>query len=89
MAIPKRTGLVIPVVLWGSKIPKNKICQISCLCNGRIIITGTVDGQILQWIVDETLGWIQPQMMLLVHDCEITCISPTSSLSTYYFLIFI
>lgn len=89
MIIPERSGLVIPVVLWGSKSPKNQICQVSCLCNGRVIVTGTVDGQILQWVVDETFSWIQPQMMCLVHECAITCISPTSSAitSTYYLLL--
>lgn len=82
MTIPERTGLIVPVVLWGRKSPRNRICQVSCLQNGRIIITGTVDGQIIQWVVDETLGWIQPQMMLLAHECAITCISPTSSSPT-------
>lgn len=85
MAISDRTGLIVPIVLWGRKCPKNRICQVSCLQNGRIIITGTVEGHIIQWIVDESLGWIQPQMMMLAHESPITSISPASlsPLSTY------
>lgn len=82
MAIADRSGLVVPIVLWGRKCPKNRICHVSCLQNGRVIITGTSEGQIIQWIVDETLGWIQPQMMMLAHESPITCISPASLSST-------
>ncbi|KAI6215429.1 hypothetical protein M3Y94_00384300 [Aphelenchoides besseyi] len=74
----EKSGLVVPVVLWGSQSPRNRITHISSLCNGRVIVTGTSDGQVVQWTVDESLNWIQPQCMLLAHSCAITCISPAS-----------
>lgn len=79
MATPeKAVGLIVPVVLWGGQAPSNRIAHIATFCNGQIIVTGTLDGQIVQWSVDETLNWIQPQLMLLAHSSPITCISPTS-----------
>lgn len=60
-------SFIVPVVLWGPKALECRIVQISCVQNGRIILTGSIDGQIIQWIVDETLGWIHPQMVLIAH----------------------
>ncbi|KAF7639543.1 hypothetical protein Mgra_00000872 [Meloidogyne graminicola] len=41
----------------------------------------------MQWLVDESLGWIQPQMVMLAHKNAISCISPIStSLSTSKFI---
>lgn len=81
------TGLTIPLVLWGPKAPNSRIIQISSVQNGKVIVTGSTDGQVMLWIVNESLGWIQPQMMLLAHETAITCMSPTStSLSTSKFV---
>nr|CAD2175907.1 unnamed protein product [Meloidogyne enterolobii] len=33
----------------------------------------------MQWMVDESLGWIQPQMAMLAHKTCISCISPNST----------
>uniref|UniRef100_A0A915CN13 Uncharacterized protein n=1 Tax=Ditylenchus dipsaci TaxID=166011 RepID=A0A915CN13_9BILA len=76
------SGLVVPIVLWGKKPPRNQISHVSCLLNGRIIVTGTTEGQVIQWVVDESLSWIQPQMMMLAHETAISCISPCSLSST-------
>lgn len=75
----EKSGLVIPIVLWGRKAPRSRIIQISSVQNGKVIITGSMDGMIMQWTVDESLGWIQPQMLILAHEKAITCISPTST----------
>jgi hypothetical protein len=73
---------VVPVVLWGGKCPQGRICAVSCLQGGRIVVTGTVDGHLVQWSVDDQLGWIQPQMMLLAHECQVTAISSASPSSS-------
>ena len=86
--ISEKSGLVIPVVLWGPKPPRSRIKQISSIRNGKIILTGSEDGIVMQWIVDESLGWIQPQMVMLAHKTAISCISPIStSVSTSYFIL--
>ncbi|KAL7075515.1 hypothetical protein ACQ4LE_005347 [Meloidogyne hapla] len=85
--ISEKSGLVIPVVLWGHKPPRSRIKQISSIRNGKIILTGSEDGIVMQWIVDESLGWIQPQMVMLAHKTSISCISPNStSVSTSKFI---
>lgn len=71
-----RAGLVIPVALWGAKEPSNRIVQVVNLNKGQTIVTGTSDGQLVQWKVDESLNWIQPQVMLLAHSTAITCLAP-------------
>ncbi|CAK5094644.1 unnamed protein product [Meloidogyne enterolobii] len=77
--ISEKSGLVVPVVLWGPKPPRSRIKQISSIRNGKIILTGSEDGIVMQWIVDESLGWIQPQMVMLAHKTCISCISPNST----------
>uniref|UniRef100_A0A914GXQ8 WD_REPEATS_REGION domain-containing protein n=1 Tax=Globodera rostochiensis TaxID=31243 RepID=A0A914GXQ8_GLORO len=79
-------SLLLPVVLWGPKSLKSRIVRISSVQNGRIILTGSTDGQVMQWIVDEALGWIQPQMVLLAHESAISCISPICSSNTSKFV---
>lgn len=81
--LTEKTGLIIPLVLWGPKSPKNRIMQISSIQNGKIIITGSADGVVMQWLVDESLGWIRSQMVMMAHEAAISCISPIStSMST-------
>uniref|UniRef100_A0A914LM41 WD_REPEATS_REGION domain-containing protein n=1 Tax=Meloidogyne incognita TaxID=6306 RepID=A0A914LM41_MELIC len=77
--ISEKSGLVVPVVLWGPKPPRSRIKQISSIRNGQIILTGSEDGIVMQWMVDESLGWIQPQMAMLAHKTCISCISPNST----------
>nr|CAD2136030.1 unnamed protein product [Meloidogyne enterolobii] len=77
--ISEKSGLVVPVVLWGPKPPRSRIKQISSIRNGKIILTGSEDGIVMQWMVDESLGWIQPQMVMLAHKTCISCISPNST----------
>ncbi|KAL3108643.1 hypothetical protein niasHT_015565 [Heterodera trifolii] len=79
-------SLLLPVVLWGPKAPKSRIVRISSVQNGRIILTGSIDGQVMQWVVDEALGWIQPQMVLLAHESAISCISPICPSNTSKFV---
>lgn len=86
--LTEKTGLIIPLVLWGPKSPKSRILQISSIQNGKIIITGSADGVVMQWSVDESLGWIRSQMVMMAHETAISCISPISasmSASLVYF----
>jgi WD40 repeat protein len=81
-----RSGLIVPVVLWGGKCSQNRITHVCCIRNGGVIITGTTDGYVVQWSVDETLGWIQPELTLIGHETPISCVAPasTSTSSTRY-----
>lgn len=45
MSAPERSGLIVPIVLWGGNPPSNRIAHIATLCNGQVIVTGTLDGQ--------------------------------------------
>uniref|UniRef100_A0AC34GAE3 Uncharacterized protein n=1 Tax=Panagrolaimus sp. ES5 TaxID=591445 RepID=A0AC34GAE3_9BILA len=74
----ERSDLIIPVILWGSEPPKHKISQIIVIQNGSIIVTGSTEGQIIQWKVGNKNG-IVANIMLIGHETAITCLAPTSS----------
>ena len=74
--------MVIPVALWGSEPPTFRISQLTVIQNGSIIITGSLDGQIIQWKVNDDERSIQPDMMMIAHEAAITCLAPTSQSPT-------
>jgi WD40 repeat protein len=78
MPTQERSGLIVPVVLWGRKKLKNRICIVTPINNGQMIVTGSLDGQVIQWTIDERNGLIRPHMMMIAHETAITCISGTS-----------
>ncbi|CAD5215974.1 unnamed protein product [Bursaphelenchus okinawaensis] len=74
--MPKnRSGLVVPVILWGSKPPSNSITHLTAVNQGQTIISGGKEGQLVQWQVDED-NWIQPNSMMIAHSAPISCLSP-------------
>uniref|UniRef100_A0A0N5ABB1 WD_REPEATS_REGION domain-containing protein n=1 Tax=Syphacia muris TaxID=451379 RepID=A0A0N5ABB1_9BILA len=70
------SGLIVPVVLWGKKPPKNRISCVQPLPDGKTIITGSLDGEIVIWNKSAD-GKIVASMMLVGQESKITCISPT------------
>uniref|UniRef100_A0A1I7SSR8 WD repeat-containing protein 7 n=1 Tax=Bursaphelenchus xylophilus TaxID=6326 RepID=A0A1I7SSR8_BURXY len=71
----KRSGLVVPVILWGSKPPSNSITHLTAVNQGQTIISGGKEGQLVQWTVDQD-NWIQPQSMMIAHSAPISCLAP-------------
>uniref|UniRef100_A0AC34RE37 Uncharacterized protein n=2 Tax=Panagrolaimus sp. JU765 TaxID=591449 RepID=A0AC34RE37_9BILA len=78
----ERSGLVIPIVLWGPEPPKFKISELAVIQGGSVIVAGSEAGQIIQWRVNEEIKSIQPEMMMFAHDAPITCIAATSQSPT-------
>ncbi|KAK0414604.1 hypothetical protein QR680_011521 [Steinernema hermaphroditum] len=76
------SNLVVPVVLWGRECPRNRITCVAALPDGRTVVTGNDDGDLIQWTVDEQRRWIQPKMMMVAHQASISCISATGFLPT-------
>uniref|UniRef100_A0A0N4ZTC2 WD_REPEATS_REGION domain-containing protein n=1 Tax=Parastrongyloides trichosuri TaxID=131310 RepID=A0A0N4ZTC2_PARTI len=78
LQIPK-SNFEIPIVLWGSKPIKNKICQISSLPDKKTVLTGSIDGHITLWRTDpDNSSILQARMILFGHKSEITAISTAS-----------
>jgi len=77
-----RPGLVIPVVLWGSEPPKFQVSELAIIQGGSVIVTGSKEGHIVQWRINEELKTIQPELMMLAHDAPVSCIAPTSQSPT-------
>ena len=82
MTSGERSGLVVPIVLWGAEPPKFRISQLTVIQGGTIIVAGSLDGQIVQWKVYDDGQSIQPDMMMLAHDASVTCLAPTSQSPT-------
>ncbi|KAH7697815.1 CBR-RBC-2 protein, partial [Aphelenchoides avenae] len=74
----ERSGLIVPVVLWGRKSPQIRVSHVCSIRNGQVVVTGTTDGHVVQWTVDEALGWVQPDVVLIAHDAAISCVAPAS-----------
>ncbi len=49
------SGLVVPVVLWGSTPPTHCISAVLVTSDQRTIITGCHDGQIVLWDLNESM----------------------------------
>ena len=49
------SGLVIPVVLWGSTAPTHCVSAVLVTTDQRTIITGCHDGQICLWDLNENM----------------------------------
>jgi WD40 repeat protein len=82
MAKVERSGLVVPVVLWGPEPPKFCISQLAVIQGGSVIVAGSLDGHIIQWKVLDDGQIIQPDMMMLAHEAPVTCLAPTSQSPT-------
>ncbi|XP_072038348.1 WD repeat-containing protein 7-like isoform X2 [Amphiura filiformis] len=68
------SGLVVPVVLWGSTAPTHCISAVLVTSDQRTIITGCHDGQIVLWDLNESMQ-VVPRNMLLGHSAAISCLA--------------
>uniref|UniRef100_A0A914XMN7 Uncharacterized protein n=1 Tax=Plectus sambesii TaxID=2011161 RepID=A0A914XMN7_9BILA len=77
-------NLIVPTILWGRRAPSHRACCVRCLPDGQTILTGTVDGQIIIWRLDN--GLLKPKYMLFGHSRPISCLCPTGvdSLTTRF-----
>jgi len=68
--------LVLPVALWGSDAPTHRISCVYMMNNERNLITGSQDGQICIWDVEQDpLLSIAPRCMIFGHTASVLCIA--------------
>lgn len=72
--MPER--LVLPVALWGSNAPTHRISCVHMMNNEKNLITGSQDGQICIWDVEQDpLLSITPRCMIFGHSASVLCIA--------------
>lgn len=68
--------LILPVALWSSKAPTHRISCVHLMHNGKNLVTGSRDGQICIWDVEqEPLLSITPRCMVFGHSAAVSCMS--------------
>lgn len=68
--------LVLPVALWGSEAPTHQISCLHMMQNEKNLITGTQDGQICIWDVEQDpLLSITSRCMIFGHTAAVNCIA--------------
>lgn len=68
--------LVLPVALWGTKAPIHRISCIHMMHNEKNLITGSQDGQICIWDVEQDpILSITPRCMIFGHTVSVLCIA--------------
>ncbi|KAJ1367707.1 hypothetical protein KIN20_028670 [Parelaphostrongylus tenuis] len=71
-------GLVVPLVIWGSKPPDNKITTVRFLSDTTTVVTGAQNGHIITWKCSDDA--VTPSQLMIGHDASISAISPTCDL---------
>lgn len=68
--------LVLPVALWGSKGPTHRISCVHLMQNEKNLITGSQDGQICIWDVEQDpVLSITPRCIIFGHSASVLCIA--------------
>lgn len=68
--------LVLPVALWGSEAPTHRVSCVHMMHNERNLITGSQDGQICIWDVEQDpLLSITPRCMIFGHTAAVLCVA--------------
>ncbi|VDN07727.1 unnamed protein product [Thelazia callipaeda] len=71
------SNLTVAVALWGKKPPKHRITCIQCSKDGKTIITGAEDGNLIFW--EKCDKNLRAKMMMIGHENSITALSATDS----------
>jgi len=73
------TNLVVPIVLWGRSPPAHCISTVYLLRDQRTMVTGSHDGQVVVWQLEDTHTWqFTPRHMLIGHTAPVRCIAKAS-----------
>ncbi|XP_023324405.1 WD repeat-containing protein 7 isoform X4 [Eurytemora carolleeae] len=73
------SNLVVPVVMWGRDAPSHCISSVYLMRDQRTLVTGSQDGQIIIWALDNTDTWkLNPRHMLIGHTSLVRCIAKAS-----------
>lgn len=68
--------LVLPVALWGPKPPTHRIHCVHLMQNEKNLITGSQDGQICIWDVEQDpVISITPRCIIFAHSAPVLCIA--------------
>ena len=66
------TNLVVPIVLWGRSPPAHCISTVYLLRDQRTMVTGSHDGQVVVWQLEDTHTWqFTPRHMLIGHTAPV------------------
>ena len=66
------TGLVVPLVMWGRSAPGHCVSCVTLLRDQRTMLTGSYDGQLIIWQLEDTDTWnFTPRHMLIGHTAAI------------------
>jgi WD40 repeat protein len=73
------TNLVVPIVMWGRSAPAHCISSVYLLRDQRTLVTGSHDGQVILWQLEDTESWLfTPRHMLIGHTAPVRCIAKAS-----------
>ena len=62
------TNLVVPLVMWGKSSPGHCVSCVYLLRDQRTMVTGSHDGQLIIWQLENTDQWnFTPRHMLIGH----------------------
>ena len=62
------TNLVVPLVMWGKSSPGHCVSCVYLLRDQRTMVTGSHDGQLIIWQLEDTDQWnFTPRHMLIGH----------------------
>lgn len=68
--------LVLPIALWGPEAPTHRISSVHMMNNEKILATGSQDGQICLWDVEQDpLLSITPRCLIFGHSSKVLCIA--------------
>ncbi len=58
--------------MWGRRAPSHSICCVYLMRDQRTLVTGSTEGQILLWQMDNAESWqLTPRNMLIAHTAPV------------------
>ena len=74
------TNLVVPLVMWGKSSPGHCVSCVYLLRDQRTMVTGSHDGQLIIWQLENTDQWnFTPRHMLIGHTGAVRSVQSQSS----------
>ena len=71
------TNLVVPLVMWGKSSPGHCVSCVYLLRDQRTMVTGSHDGQLIIWQLENTDQWnFTPRHMLIGHTGAVRSVLP-------------
>ena len=82
------TNLVVPLVMWGKSSPGHCVSCVYLLRDQRTMVTGSHDGQLIIWQLENTDQWnFTPRHMLIGHTGAVRSVQSQSSVLDFEILL--